>query len=396
MTTHKPLQKLAALALTIVLVMALTPKAFAAGSRMDNFKKELTYQGFSDVSENAWYAKNVQAVYELGLMNGKSETAAAFDPNGQLTVAEAITLAVRVSCIYYNIPCPSGGTPWYQSAVDFAEEYHIISEGQFTKTDYNRPATRAEVAMLLFETISISDFDRINRITYIPDITTKTPGWNEIYLLYNAGVLTGKGTIVNGQLTGDMAGSFFPDDTVTRAEAAAIMHRVAVPSERVHFSLSGHRPGKVIAAADNSFRISIPQNEGWELRLNRLTDSGSCVFHVRQENGGPQLRVMTLQKPNYADWTIEDMASYCIPMGVDTWWDGSTEMESGGEAIVRGLRCYSYDYSYTEEGEDFSGLGFCSENSDFFYVFFLSWPKDDSAHQFELLAGLLLSLDMAL
>lgn len=396
MTKFKSLQRLTALALAVALAISLAPIASAASSGigMDNFKKVATYPGFSDVLESAWYAKNVRAVYELGLMNGKSKN--KFDPDGQLTVAEAITLAVRVSAIYYEIPFTSGGTPWYQNAIDFAEKHYIISEGQFTQTDYNRPATRAEMAMLLFETISISDFDRINRITYIPDITTKTPGWNTIYLLYNAGVLTGKSTLVEGQLSGDMAGSFFPDNTVTRAEAAAIMHRVAVPSERVSFNLSSHRPGQVITAADDSFRISIPKDEGWELRLNQLTDIGYGVFHVRQENGGPQLRVMTIPKADYDDWTIEDMADYCIPMGVDTWWDGSIIDGSEGEAIVRGLRCYSYDYSYTEGGEDFSGLGFCAENHEFFYVFFLSWPDDDPEDQFSLLAGLLLSLDIAL
>lgn len=394
MTTHKPLQKLAALALTIVLVMALTPKAFAAGSRMDNFKKELTYQGFSDVSENAWYAKNVQAVYELGLMNGKSETAAAFDPNGQLTVAEAITLAVRVSCIYYNIPCPSGGTPWYQSAVDFAEEYHIISEGQFAKTDYNRPATRAEVAMLLFKTISISDFNRINRInriTYIPDITTKTPGWNEIYLLYNAGVLTGKGTIVNGQLTGDMAGSFFPDDTVTRAEAAAIMHRVAVPSERVNFSLSGHRPGEVVTAANNSFRISIPRNEGWKIEQNLIDDNGIGTFYVSQEEGSSELGIMTFPTQDWAeeDATTEDIADIIISMLDET---GEVITERRGMGIMRGLYCYGFNFY----GETFSGQGFCTESQEFFYVFLLLWPNDDAQAQYSQLSGLMLSLDMAL
>lgn len=394
MKKQKLFQRFAAMALAIALAMSLTPAASAASSRMDNFKKKLTYSGFSDVSENAWYAKDVRAVYELGFMNGKSKN--KFDPSGQLTVAEAITLAVRVSAIYYGVPFTSGGTPWYQNAVDFAERHYIISEGQFTQADYNRPATRAEVAMLLFETISISDFDRINRITYIPDITPQTAGWNEIYLLYNAGVLTGKGTMANGQLTGDMAGSFFPDDTVTRAEAAAIMHRVAVPSQRVSFNLSGHRPGEVVTAADNSFRISIPKNEGWELRLNRLTDNDSGVFHVSQKDGGSQMRVMTLLKEKYDDWTIEDMADYCVPAGIDTWWKGTVDTESGGEAIVRGLRCYCYNYSYNEDGENFSGLGFCAENQEFFYVFFLSWPEDDTEEQFDLLAGLLLSLDMAL
>lgn len=394
MTKHKSLQRLAALVLAAALAISLTPAAFAASSGMDNFKKVLVYPGFADVSESAWYAKNVRAVYELGFMNGKS--ASRFDPNGQLTVAEAITLAVRVAAIYYGVPFTSGGTPWYQKSVEFAEKYGLISEGQFTQADYNRPATRSEVAMLLFETIGTSDYDRINRITYIPDITTKTQSWNEIYLLYNAGVLTGKGTLVNGQLSGDMAGSFFPDDTITRAEAAAIMHRVAVPSERVRFSLSSHRPGQVVTAADDSFRISIPKNEGWTVTLNKVSDKGAGLFRCTQKNGGADLRIATLPARRWGNTDLAYFAADTVMSGVELWWDGTVDKESAATGIVRGLYGYSISYSFTENGKDFQGLSFFTENSEYRYGFFFSCPADDTGEQYSRLTGLMLSLDMAL
>ena len=63
------------------------------------FEKVNTYDNsFSDVKDTNWFAANVKSAYELGFMNGKSE--GKFDPNGSVTVAEAITMASRVHAIY--------------------------------------------------------------------------------------------------------------------------------------------------------------------------------------------------------------------------------------------------------------------------------------------------------
>ncbi len=393
MKTSSLWRKMLSLTLAFLLAVSLIPTALCAEPGMDNFSKTAVYPGFSDIPESAWYYKNVRSVCEMGLMNGKSS--GAFDPGGQLTVAEAITLAVRVATTYYGIPFTPGGTPWYSGAVAFAEEYQIIAEGQFSRADYNRPVTRAEFAALLFETLPLTEFERINRITYIPDLTVENPSWNEIYMLYNAGVLTGKGTLVNGELSGDTAGSFFPNDPISRSEAAAIIDRVALPDKRVAFSLSSHRPGQVIPAADGSFRISIPKDEGWEVPLNEAGD-GSGVFYCRQEDSRTEMRVITVSREGYSSLTSQDLADQLIPKYIQEWWDGVPETETSEEAIVRGLLSYTYDYTYTKDGEAFGGMALSTQNSDFFYIFFLTWPEDDPDDQYSKLAGLLLSFDMAL
>lgn len=63
------------------------------------FEKVNTYDNnFSDVKDTNWFAKDVKSAYELGFMNGKAE--GLFDPNGNVTVAEGITMAARVHAIY--------------------------------------------------------------------------------------------------------------------------------------------------------------------------------------------------------------------------------------------------------------------------------------------------------
>ena len=61
---------LAACVLAVTLAAGSVCAAEIAGSR--------TYDGrFTDVSESAWYYKNVAEAYELGLINGRSDTAFA-------------------------------------------------------------------------------------------------------------------------------------------------------------------------------------------------------------------------------------------------------------------------------------------------------------------------------
>ena len=78
------------------LIVCAVILSFGAGAA---FEKVNTYNSnFSDVAETSWYAKDVKTAYELGFMNGKSE--GKFDPSGNVTVAEGITMISRLHAIY--------------------------------------------------------------------------------------------------------------------------------------------------------------------------------------------------------------------------------------------------------------------------------------------------------
>ena len=110
------------------------------------FTKTKTYaEGqFSDVSATEWYAKEVQSTYELGLMNGIG--GGLFDPEGNVTVAEAITMASRAASINAGETIPAAEGEWYQMYVNYATAKGFVTEGQFD--NYDRPAKRYEVAKL--------------------------------------------------------------------------------------------------------------------------------------------------------------------------------------------------------------------------------------------------------
>ena len=126
------------ISVTLVLIMAISVFAVAAAApSMSNFAKTRTYSDgqFSDVIESAWYGTSKQRViataYEYGLMNGNS--AVTFNPAGNISVAESLTVAARVHSIYNGGDGEfTQGSPWYQVYVDYAQTNEIINADDFT------------------------------------------------------------------------------------------------------------------------------------------------------------------------------------------------------------------------------------------------------------------------
>ena len=80
--------------------------AIAVGSlsaSAEGFAKTNTYTPgmFNDVPATEWYASSVSSSYELGFMKGTAD--GVFSPEGNMTVAEAITIAARVHDAYKDV-----------------------------------------------------------------------------------------------------------------------------------------------------------------------------------------------------------------------------------------------------------------------------------------------------
>ena len=100
-----------------IITMLLVVVLLAAGVNAA-FEKVNTYaDNFSDVKESNWFYENVKTAYELGFMNGKSE--GAFDPNGNVTVAEGITMASRLHAIYNGKDIAKESAPASEYRFDF-------------------------------------------------------------------------------------------------------------------------------------------------------------------------------------------------------------------------------------------------------------------------------------
>ncbi|SHI10614.1 S-layer homology domain-containing protein [Sporobacter termitidis DSM 10068] len=206
-----------ALTLTLILAFAAAIPAQAAAGSLDNFKVQRAYSTgrFTDVDGAAWYAMDVQASYEYGLMNGAAS--GAFIPSGTLTVAEAIKIADCLNSVYYTGRADfKEGAPWYATYVDYAVKNGIIASAP---ADYSKAVTRAEFAGMIARALPGESFASLGQIEdgAIPDVSASDSFGQSVYTLYRAGVLTGC----------DSFGTFRPDAPLSRAEAAAIAARAA-------------------------------------------------------------------------------------------------------------------------------------------------------------------------
>ncbi len=204
----------------LVLAGALTVSASAAFAKTGTY----TEGQFTDVPATEWYANEVASAFELGLMNGTG--GGLFAPDGDVTVAEAITMASRAAAINASetIDTATGGE-WYTPYVNYAVSKGFVAQGQFD--NFDRPAKRYEVAVIFEKAMPEGYFAAKNDVTAIPDVSEKQAYEKELLTLYKAGVVMGS----------DSFGNFRPEDNITRAEAAAIINRVALPENRLNKTL---------------------------------------------------------------------------------------------------------------------------------------------------------------
>ena len=234
-------------ALTALLVIMAALSALAAGS-LSNFNRSRSYNDdFLDISPDAWYFPYVRGVYEYGIMDGKSGT--EFDPAGKLTIAETIKIAAALHKKYFTGGTDfAPGSPWYAPYVDYARENGIPVSSY---GNMNAAAARSDFAAILAGALPDEATTPVNRIAdgAIPDVWESYSYGPAVYKLYRAGILTGY----------DSTGAFYPGNSLTRAEAAALIMRFVNADSRVRFALAAELTAEQIykAASPAVFYIEI-------------------------------------------------------------------------------------------------------------------------------------------
>ncbi|MBQ9966474.1 MAG: S-layer homology domain-containing protein, partial [Clostridia bacterium] len=308
--------------------MGLSVTAFAKG--MDNFEAAKEYTGFSDVAEAAWYHGSVKAAFEYGLIKGASPT--EFKPDGTLTVAEAIVMADRIHMLYETgEDTLVNGTPWYQTYVDYAIENDIIEDGDFA--DYNRNITRGEMADIFTRALPEEEYVIINDIPEeLPLDIVGHKYEDSIRTLFRAGIVTGN----------DPYGTYTPDASIKRCEAAAIISRIVDENLRKQITLftDWDVDGNVtVAAPFNSLSSYFELDEqnidlGLQLTPEKTSDNGAAVVY-KWEYDKPAALIIT------AD---EYKANLAQTMNVDPSIVNVTEVTFGS------AKAYRYDVRVKTEG----------------------------------------------
>jgi S1-C subfamily serine protease len=288
------------LLITILVLGILPTYAFAAGT-LSNFVKTKTYKPgqFTDVPSNQWYAPNVQAAYEYGLIDGSTQT--TFSPGNNLTLAEAIKLAACLHSIFTTGAANfAKNSVWYQPYVDYALTNGIIAAPYASYTAY---AKRSDMAVIFAHALPDEAMTLKNTIddNAIPDVSVSLPYSPEVYKLYRAGVLTGSDK-----------GVFHPDSNITRDAVAAIVSRMANESLRLPLTLVVNELSSVDIAAKCSpavFFIELLNKDGETIR------SGSGFFI--NSKGLAVTNYHVIRNMIAAKVTLEDGKSYEVAGVVD-------------------------------------------------------------------------------
>ena len=218
----------------VILTAALLQTGFAAETA--HFSPVRTYQGqFTDVDTSDWYYKNVAALYELGLTDGQGSKN-LYVPAGNITIAEALTMAARLRSLYEYGDSEKGpaahhtDTGWYHPYVNYLKSLSVIGD-EFDGI-YSHTANRAQVAHILANVLPRTLFTGINdeAVTvgyasrrYIQDVNEYTPYQQDILSLYRWGILSGT----------DGTGSFQPQSSITRGEISAMITRLVDSDLRI-------------------------------------------------------------------------------------------------------------------------------------------------------------------
>lgn len=217
-----------------LLIFAIGTGAYA--EILPNFVQQRTYDEYTymDVSLGDWYHYYVGFAYEYGIMRGTDD--GVFEPDGNITVAEAITVGARLNAEYYgnsinmNVSSQGTGYDWFIPYLYYAAGEGIVYPAEFSGR-YTQPATREELAHILYMALPAC-YAKINDISPIPDVPTSDRYYPEILSMYEAGVLTGN----------DEYGTFYPQSMVCRSEAAAMISRIINTDLRVYFTLNQNKP----------------------------------------------------------------------------------------------------------------------------------------------------------
>lgn len=206
-------------------VKPVSPNA-DANKKPGTGKKELP---FTDVPQTAWYRESVQKAWEIGLIDGV--TKAQFQPDGTLTVAQAIKLAAALYQMEHEgeVTLTNGRINWYDSYVSYAVANGIIEKdyASYTVAQMNAAITRAEFVHIFHG--AESTYKAVNQVAddAIPDVKTGDAFASDIYEFYRAGILTGS----------DAKGTFHPASSIKRSEVSAILVRMFDTASRQSITL---------------------------------------------------------------------------------------------------------------------------------------------------------------
>ena len=226
----KKSKKLLSILLAVLLFASLLPLSALAANLP-----------FRDVPADAWYYPVVKTAYEKGITNGVTRT--TFEPNATVTREQFLVMLFRAAgfdlsqyeellkrhqeqlTFVYNYT-DVGTDTWYAAAVCCADEMRVTRGVDETHFGVGQPITREQMATMLERFMAARANAKLktaeNPVKAFAD-ADQVSDWAK------KGV---EAMRVSGVMQGDELQRFCPQSNATRAEAAAVLLRLANATER--------------------------------------------------------------------------------------------------------------------------------------------------------------------
>lgn len=172
---------------------------------------------FPDVPADHWAHEYIATLSDQKVINGYTD--GTFKPSGTVKRGEFLKL-VMSSCLppYVDISEAEGTMDhWAASYVWLAETYGVIEKNSMTIENIEEPITRIEMVRIISmaDMIMKENASQFNAETKFIDVGLLS--LNDLYLLRHA--------VSRSLITGYEDGTFKPEKTMSRAEAATMIYR---------------------------------------------------------------------------------------------------------------------------------------------------------------------------
>ena len=259
---------------------------------------------FSDVPDGAWYEEYVNLCASWGIIDGRTET--RFCPEEELTRGEFIKLLCMIGELapYTMDTSIHWSQPYWQVINDNGVLWGLNIT--CTATDLNAPITRYEMSVMINNLLSNVYTENPVQLDS-PEL--RITDYSTISGVYQESVLQAYG---KGILDGFEDGAFHGDETLTRAQAAAVVVRTGWVNERLEVedvsAVEEPTGGDTTMDPNTSF--------AWESR-NYIDAWG---------NVSAEGRTILFGDPNksYFNGSESNLSDYIVTVQVRTWDIDST------------------------------------------------------------------------
>lgn len=225
--------------MSLMLILISATAAFAAG--------------YPDVRQGNWAYDAVSAMSDKAIVKGFPD--GSFKPDSKVTCGEFIKMAL-ISATGEDVG-NAGSGHWALNYYKKALELQYFTEYDIDRSQLDDAIDRAHMALIISSIlgdVNIENYDEIQ--VGITDITTQTKYEYDITKAYASGILTGY-----------TDSTFRPDKTLSRAEAAMVIYRLADAGKRVY-------PGEESATAKTTAeRMQTGESDSGTINLIESSES---------------------------------------------------------------------------------------------------------------------------